>query len=277
MYIRKPVVAGSFYPGETEKLKKLVSTYLSSAANYGDRSDSDRVVGIVSPHAGYIYSGPVAAYGFNSLAGSSLNSFVVIAPSHRGRFNGASVIPEGMYRTPLGDVRIDSSIAGEMEKKENFAFIKEAHEYEHSLEVQIPFLQMIKPDAVIVPVIMGTVDLDLCMKIGKTIADTVKSSGKNYGVIISTDLSHYYSYDEAVKKDGKFIEALELFDEKKLKEVIKSGKAEACGEGSVMAGLTLCRELGATGVKILKYANSGDTAGPKDQVVGYVSASVLKR
>ena len=277
MYIRKPVVAGSFYPADPVRLKKLIGEYLSSAAEVPECDDPGKITGIISPHAGYIYSGPVAAYGFNCLAGCNINNFIVIAPSHRGRFNGASVIPGGLFRTPLGDVEIDSSVAGELEKKENFAFIKEAHEYEHSLEVQIPFLQVIKPEAKIVPVIIGTIDIDLCRKTGKAIADTVKSSGEKYGVIISTDLSHYYGYDEAVKKDAKFIEALELFDEKKIRDVITSGKGEACGEGAVMAGLSLCRELGAGKVKILKYANSGDTAGSKDQVVGYVSALILSR
>lgn len=275
MYIRKPVVAGSFYPGNAGQLKDLISGYLSVAGKSREQVDTRNITGIISPHAGYIYSGPVAAYGFNYLAGCELNNFVVIAPSHRGRFNGASVIPEGIYRTPLGDVGIDAVSGRELEKKENFAFIKEAHEYEHSLEVQIPFLQIVKPEAKIVPVIIGTVDLDLCRRIGKSIAETVKSSDEKYGVIISTDLSHYHAYNEAVKKDGKFIEALESFNEKKIKETIESGKGEACGEGAVMTGLSLCRELGASEIKVLKYANSGDTAGPKDQVVGYVSALIL--
>lgn len=275
MYIRKPVVAGSFYPGNAGQLKELISGYLSVAGKSREQVDTRKITGIISPHAGYIYSGPVAAYGFNYLAGCKLNNFVVIAPSHRGRFNGASVIPEGIYRTPLGDVGIDAVSGRELEKKENFAFIKEAHEYEHSLEVQIPFLQIVKPEAKIVPVIIGTVDLDLCRRIGKSIAETVKSSDEKYGVIISTDLSHYHAYNEAVKKDGKFIEALESFNEKKIKETIESGKGEACGEGAVMTGLSLCRELGASEIKVLKYANSGDTAGPKDQVVGYVSALIL--
>lgn len=277
MYVRKPVVAGSFYPGNADQLREVISGYLSAAGESREQIDAGGITGIISPHAGYIYSGPVAAYGFNCLAGSKLNNYIVIAPSHRGRFNGASVIPEGIYRTPLGDVEIEAVSGRELEKKENFFFIKEAHEYEHSLEVQIPFLQVVKPDAKIVPVIIGTVDLDLCRKIGKSIADTVKSSDEKYGVIISTDLSHYYGYNEAVKKDAKFIEVLESFNEKKIKEVIASGKGEACGEGAVMTGLSLCRELGASEIKILKYANSGDTAGPKDQVVGYVSALILSR
>lgn len=275
MYIRKPAVAGSFYPGDPDELREMISSYLDSAGQLSDEFKNDKIIGIVSPHAGYVYSGPVAAYGYNYLALSSLNRFVVIAPSHRGRFNGVSVIPKGLYKTPLGDVEIDSDLGERLEKRDLFGFIKEAHEVEHSLEVQIPFLQMVKPEAVIVPLVIGTTDPGLCSIIGKTIAEEIKLSGKEYGIIISTDLSHYHSYDKAVKKDRGFIDALECFDERRVAEVISSGDSEACGEGGVLAGITLAREVGAKKIKTVKYANSGDTAGSKDQVVGYLSALIL--
>lgn len=275
MYVRKPAVAGSFYPGDPEKLQKMISSYLASAGPVSDEFDFTRIIGIISPHAGYVYSGPVAAYGYNYIAKSDLERFIVIAPSHRGRFNGISVIPAGVYKTPLGDAAIDSELGTRLEKREYFGFIKEAHEMEHSLEVQIPFLQMVKPEAVIVPLVIGTVDPFICGTIGDIIADEVKLSGKEYGIIISTDLSHYHSYDVAVKKDMDFIRELETFDETKVVDVISSGKGEACGEGGVLAGISLARNLGAKRIKTVKYANSGDTAGPKDQVVGYLSALIL--
>jgi AmmeMemoRadiSam system protein B len=275
MYVRKPAVAGSFYPGDPEELQKIITAYLDAAGPVSKEYDNDEIMGIISPHAGYVYSGPVAAYGFNYLAESKLERFVVLAPSHRGRFNGASIIPKGLFKTPLGDVVIDSELGEKLEKRDHFGFIKEAHEMEHSLEVQIPFLQVVKPDAVIVPVVMGTIDPDLCTIIGEAIAEEIKSSGKKYGIIISTDLSHYHSYDAAVKKDKEFINALESFDESVVDAVISTGKAEACGEGGVIAGIALARMLGAKKIKTVKYANSGDTAGPKDQVVGYLSALIL--
>ena len=275
MYVRKPAVAGSFYPGDPEELQKIITAYLDAAGPVSKEYDNDKIMGIISPHAGYVYSGPVAAYGFNYLAETQLDRFVVLAPSHRGRFNGASVIPKGLFKTPLGDVVIDSELGEKLEKRDHFGFIREAHEMEHSLEVQIPFLQMVKPDAAIVPVVMGTIDTDLCTTIGETIAEEIKSTGKKYGIIISTDLSHYHSYDAAVKKDKEFINALESFDENVVDAVISTGKAEACGEGGVIAGMALAKMLGAKKIKTIKYANSGDTAGPKDQVVGYLSALIL--
>ncbi len=276
MYIRKPAVANSFYPGDPVELQKLISGYLKSAGPLSPEFDISSIIGVISPHAGYVYSGPIAAYGYNYLAESNIDRFIVFAPSHRGRFNGVSVIPQGIYRTPLGDVEIDSDLGEKLEKREHFGFIKEAQEMEHSLEVQIPFLQMVKPEAKIVPLVLGTVDPELCRIIGETVAEEIKLSGKEYGIIISTDLSHYHPYNTAVRKDNDFIQALELFDENKIVEIISSGKSEACGEGAVLAGIALARKLGAKKIKTVKYANSGDTAGSKDQVVGYLSALILR-
>lgn len=274
MYIRRPAVAGSFYPSDPEKLKRAISSYLSEAEK--DRVElKGRIYGIVSPHAGYIYSGPVAAYGFSHLKNSDMEGFVIIAPSHRGRFNGASVIPEGLFSTPLGDVSIDEEIGKSLVQSEYFGYIREIDEPEHSHEVQIPFLQSVKSPVKIVPVVIGTVDLNICRKVGEKIADVLISHNRRYGVIISTDLSHYYPYKKAVQMDGDFIASLKLFDEKKLEDTVKSGKGEACGEGAILAGIAACKRLGATRLEVVKYANSGDTAGSKDEVVGYVSAVIL--
>ncbi|HOK00874.1 MAG TPA: AmmeMemoRadiSam system protein B [Spirochaetota bacterium] len=273
MYIRKPSVAGAFYPSDAEKLRKMINGFLAAVDE--KEKITDKVVGIVSPHAGYIYSGPVAAYGFKLLKNATYKGYVVISPSHRARFNGASVLPEGFYSTPLGNVEVDSDIGKALTLKNLFAYIPEIDQPEHSLEVQIPFLQLVCSDFKIVPVVIGTTDLNLCSEIGNLIADEVLSANKDYGVIISTDLSHYYSYETAKRIDGEFARALSLFDEKAIDQAIKSKKAEACGEGAVLSGIALAKRLGASKAKILKYANSGDTAGPKNEVVGYISAALL--
>jgi len=274
MYVRRPAVAGSFYPSDPDKLRSMISGYIAEAEKE-TVAYSETLYGIVSPHAGYIYSGPVAAYGFSYLKKCKCDGFVVIAPSHRARYNGASVLPEGAYRTPLGEIETDSEIGTALIQAENFAYIKEIDEPEHSLEVQLPFLQVVKPEAKIVPVVIGTIDLQLCKRIGESIGDTLKSYGKNYGIIISTDLSHYYPYKKAVEMDGEFISALKSFDENAIADAVRKGKGEACGEGALIAGIVACRKLGAERVEIVKYANSGDTAGSKDEVVGYVSAVIL--
>jgi len=274
MYIRRPAVAGSFYPADSEKLKKMICGYISQAEK-DQEPVKGKLYGIISPHAGYIYSGPVAAYGFSYLKYSNFDGFVVIAPSHRARFNGASVLSDGAYSTPLGEMEIDSELGGELKKSSLFTYIKEIDEPEHSLEVQIPFIQFMKPGLKLVPVIIGTTEISLCRKIGEVIAEAVKSLNRNYAIVISTDLSHYYPYKKAVQMDSDFISALKSFDENRIVETVKSGKGEACGEGALLAGITAARKLGASKIEIAKYANSGDTAGSKDEVVGYVSAVIL--
>lgn len=272
MYRRRPAVAGSFYPSSPQRLEVMINGYLGEAK----QSVGGEIVGLVSPHAGYVYSGPVAAYSYGLLAGSGVNCAIVLAPSHRARFNGAAVLAEGMYETPFGDVVIDSDIGTKLMNRDGFGVIREAHEMEHSLEVQVPFLQKVLEDFTIVPLIVGTVDLDLCRSLAAGIHDAMSGEKRTYVVVISTDLSHYYAYETARSMDGKFVDALRTMDEKKVKDLLSSGKAEACGEGPILAGMALCKLLGAGRVEVLKYANSGDTAGGKDQVVGYLAAAFMK-
>ncbi len=274
MKVRRPAVAGSFYPGDAESLSGMIRSYISSAQNDPKNVPGD-IVGIISPHAGYVYSGPVAAYGFSRLAEGMFDGYAVLAPSHRGRFKGASVMPEGFYSTPLGDVEVDSQLAETLLDNEYFGYLKEIDELEHSLEVQLPFIQSMAGKFKILPVVIGTTDPAICGIIGERIADCILSSGKKYCIVVSTDLSHYHDYKKAVAMDNLFIDAVRSFDEKRIREVSASGRAEACGEGAVLAGMAACRRLGAKRVELLSYMNSGDTAGSKDQVVGYMSALFL--
>ncbi len=272
MYRRKPAVAGSFYPSNPQRLGVMIDSFLAEA---GGAASGENVVGVISPHAGYVYSGPVAAHAFHRIpAGTEL--VIVLAPSHRARFNGAAILEEGVFETPLGDVAIDAEIGSRLRGRDYFGPIKEAHELEHSLEVQVPFLQKVLKSFTLVPIIVGTVDIAVCRGIAEGIHAVLAGEKRKYAVVISTDLSHYHSYEAARTLDKRFSDALSTFDEKKVEDVISSGKAEACGEGPVLAGMVLCRLLGAKNVEILKYANSGDTAGSKDQVVGYLAAAFLK-
>lgn len=273
MYQRKPAVAGAFYSAGKNDLKKSVDSYLNNAELPELNGD---IVGLISPHAGYIYSGPIAAYSFKAIKDSDYELAVVLAPSHRARFEGASVIPEGIYETPLGDVEIDSETGRKLMDKQGFKFLKEVHAVEHSLEVQVPFLQRVMGEFKIVPVIVGTTDMTACGLIAEGLSSILKVEKRKFIIVISTDLSHYYSYNSAVSKDGQFIESLKTFDEKGIKDLLASGKSEACGEGPLLTGVMLCKELGAAGVSILKYGNSGDTAGDRSQVVGYLSAAFIR-
>jgi len=271
MYRRKPAVAGSFYPSNPQRLGVMIESYLNEAQGGAEGG----VVGLISPHAGYVYSGPVAAYSYRRLD-ADVGLAVVLAPSHRARFNGAALLSEGMYETPLGDVAIDGAVCDKLKDLNDFGILREAHELEHSLEVQVPFLQKVLKSFTLVPIIVGTVDLETCRSIGEGIQSALAGETRKFVIIMSTDLSHYHSYSAAQTMDKRFIDALSTFDENKVEDVISSGKAEACGEGPVLAGMVLCKRLGAGKIEILKYANSGDTAGGKDQVVGYLAAAFIK-
>ena len=273
MYHRKPAYAGSFYSSDKMELGRIIDKYINDTGS--DKIDGE-IIGLVSPHAGYIYSGPIAGYSYAQLKDSQAELVIVLAPSHRARFDGASVIPEGIYETPLGDVDIDDSICKKLLERNTFNFYKEAHEMEHSLEVQVPFLKRVLNNFKIVPVIIGSVDLDSCYNIAQDIKSLLENEKRKSVIIMSTDLSHYNPYNNAVDIDSRFINSLKSFDENIIKDVLSSRKAEACGEGPVLTGVMLCKGLGAEKVEILKYANSGDTAGDKGQVVGYLSAAIVK-
>lgn len=273
MWHRSPVVAGSFYPSNPRRLSDEIDGYLKGVE---DSPLGGELVALVSPHAGYIYSGPVAAYSYKHLAGSGVELAVVIAPSHRARFDGASVIPAGVYETPLGKVPVDELIGKPLVGGKHFTFIREVHQAEHSLEVQVPFLQKVLTDFSIVPIIVGTIDLATCREIACEIADLLLTEKRKYVIVLSTDLSHYFPYERAKAIDDVFIQSLLSFDEDDLYRTLSADKAQACGEGPVLTGMVAAKKLGARKVEVLKYANSGDTAGSKDQVVGYLAAAMVR-
>lgn len=273
MYKRKPVFAGSFYPSSPIELKGLISKYLSDAEDVPVRGE---IVSLVVPHAGYIYSGPVAAYSYLKLAQMKPETVIVLALSHRARFNGASIIKDGVYDSPLGGIEIDSKITAGLLNNDLFAYDSRIHDSEHSLEVQVPFIKSVLDKAEMVPVIIGTVEINTIKEIADELASAISSSGKKCAILISTDLSHYHSYEQALDIDGRFISALESFDPEKVKLSIETESAEACGEGPILAGMYTSKFLGADRTSVLKYMNSGDTAGSRKEVVGYLSAAFVK-
>ncbi len=275
MWHRSPAVAGSFYPSNPQKLTHDIKAYLENARKEKRELNGD-LFGLIVPHAGYIYSGPVAAYSYARLEGSGVEVAVVLAPCHRARFQGASIIPSGEYETPLGSVTVDSEIGEALAKRQHIKFIQDVHVEEHSLEVQVPFLQIGLKEFRLVPLIVGTTDLAMCRQIAGEMAEVLSREKRKFVVVISTDLSHYYPYERARKIDGVFIERLKEFDIDSLYRSLSSDESQACGEGPVLTGLELGRMMGVRSVEILKYANSGDTAGGKDQVVGYLAAALVK-
>ena len=269
--VREPAVAGQFYPATKKELSLLVDEYLSKAEVSGA---GKHVRALIVPHAGYSYSGWVAAYGYRTLMGQDIKRVILIGNSHQEYFEGASVYPEGYFKTPLGNVEIDKDFAKKlMDTSDKIYFHASAHEREHSLEVQLPFLQRTLKNFKIVPIIIGNQPgtADILINALKNLIDD------NTLIIASSDLSHYPKYEDAKYSDNKVIEAILSGSREKFRETIAELEAEnipnlqtcACGHDSIEVVMGLMEGRNA---KLLKYANSGDVSiGDKSQVVGYAA------
>jgi MEMO1 family protein len=271
--VRSPAVAGSFYPGDPVSLAAGINSVIKEA---DPKSINGEIMGLVSPHAGYVYSAPVAAYSYKLISGKKYDVVVVISPSHQEYFDGSSIYNGDAYETPLGKVLVNKEIAEKIIEKSKSIFLSDkGHKVnsgsmgEHSLEVQIPFLQMILKDFTIVPIVMGDQKEEYCRELGESLAAALKD--KKALIIASSDLSHYHSYDEAKKIDVNSVRSFEAGDEKNIL------KCEACGAGPISAMLIATKNMGANQFKILKYATSGDIpGGDKRRVVGYMSGISVK-
>jgi AmmeMemoRadiSam system protein B/AmmeMemoRadiSam system protein A len=271
--IREPAVAGAFYPDKPEVLSRDIKKYLENSKKEKIGGD---IVALISPHAGYMYSGQVAASAYKLVEGRAFDSVVVIAPSHRALFKGASLYDRGGYRTPLGVVPIDTELSRKMmERRKEIQFLPEAHSQEHSLEVQIPFLQVVLKPFKLIPIVMEPYwSWETCQYLGSVIAETVR--GRNVLLVASSDLSHFHSYDEAVRLDKIVLNHIERFDPEGLNRDLRSDRCEACGGGPIISIMLAAKALGANQGKVLKYLNSGDVTGDRSRVVGYAAGVFYK-
>ncbi len=278
MWQRKAHVAGRFYPAYPEVLRELVRKLLGAA----ESEISGEVVGLVSPHAGYDYSGAISAESYNVIENRKFDAVVVISPSHRERFPFSSIMVEGQYTTPLGVVDIHSEIAEAVASGGDTLCASERGHHtgpgmaEHALEVQLPFLQVaFGDDLKIVPVVMGDQSQEVVRELGEAI---VKAAGKaNVLVVASSDLSHFHPDDQARDIDAVVIEQVRNFNPEGLADAMGGGRAEACGAGPMIAAMIASRAMGADRAKILKYATSADSQyGDKDSVVGYLAAAFIR-
>jgi len=283
--IRRPAVEGYFYPRDQEGLKKTVDDFLS---NVKQEQIDGKILGLMSPHAGYVFSGQVAAYDYTQIKDRHYNTVIIIGPSHHVYLKGASVGNWDAYATPLGKVTINKEIVNSLLGiGEPFQFVKEAHIREHSVETQIPFLQRVLRNFDIVPVVMGIPSLKDCEKISKALARAVGK--RDVLFVASSDMSHYPDYSNASKVDQRTLSLIEKFDPrpvfdsetKSLKEGIPNLFTTLCGLSSVVTVMMTVRQLGGNAVRILHYANSGDVSirGSRERrrVVGYGAVAFYKK
>ncbi len=273
--VREPSVSGMFYPDNHGILRRDIGLYLEEA---DVEPFAEEAYGVVSPHAGYVYSGQVAAYAYKAVSRQRCDTVIVIAPSHRSYFEGVALWDTGSFKTPLGHIEIDEETVGELIASSGvFTINRDVHRGEHSLEVQLPFLQCVFRDFRLVPLLMGAPqDTALYEKVAISLEQVIKGSSRSFLIVGSTDLSHYYPYATANKIDSIAVDHLKNFDISGMVRDAVSEKVQACGAGPMITTMMASKQLGADRSTVLKYANSGDVSGDKSGVVGYVSAIFFK-
>jgi AmmeMemoRadiSam system protein B len=270
--LRPAAVAGSWYPGTAVALNAEVDEYLEAA---GDVAVPGRVIALVSPHAGLRYSGPVAAHGYRLLRGRSSLTVVLVGPSHRAAFGGVALQAHGSWETPLGRVPIDEEVAaGLLGSGAGVLDHPDVHREEHSLEMQMPFLQRLVSDLRIVPAMMGSQSRHEVDSLAEALAGAL-SGREDVIMVASSDLSHYQPAPVANRQDAVVVEHVGHMDAGGLMDRLETHENVACGGGPVVAVMKAARALGADQATVLKYADSGDV-GPRDKshVVGYLSAAL---
>ncbi len=265
--VRQPAVAGYFYPSQPETLLRDVKLYAAPA------KEKVRALGCVAPHAGYMYSGHVAGAVYARL--DLPRRFVILCPNHTGVGEPLAIMSSGAWKTPLGEARIDSELAGRL--LAGFSYLSEdagAHRSEHALEVQLPFLQALAGDFSFVPIAVGVGGYPVLAALGEALAAALEKEPEPVLIIASSDMNHYESDAVTRVKDHKAIERILALDPRGLYDVVGSADISMCGYGPTVAMLTAVRSLGASAAELVKYATSADISGDKERVVGYAGVVV---
>lgn len=265
--VRQPAVAGKFYPGSAEQLKAQLAQMTPVSA------EKRRVIGVIAPHAGYVYSGAVAGSLYGQI--EIPPTVIILGPNHHGIGAPAALYPEGSWRTPLGDTPINAELARLI--RHHAPLVSEdasAHIHEHSLEVQLPFLQMLQPDLSIVPLCLHLGYFASCKQVGEGLAAAIKEYGKDVLIVASSDMTHYESATAAREKDELALKEALALNPEGLLRVCGERKITMCGVVPSTVMLIAAKELGATKARLVKYATSGDVTGDQRQVVAYAALEV---
>ncbi|MFC1901142.1 AmmeMemoRadiSam system protein B [Chloroflexota bacterium] len=260
--IRNAFVAGRFYPDSPEELRATIEEMVDEEAV------KEEAIGVVLPHAGYIYSGSVVGATLSRVYIKS--TAIIIGPNHTGFGKPQSIMTEGTWNTPLGDVEIDSVLAKKI--TDNSEYLQEddrAHNYEHSIEVQLPFLQYLKPDIKIVPIILSYANGDVYKDVGTAIAAAIKEVGEKVLIIASSDMNHNEDQDTTEEKDDKAIEAMLDLDEEELIKRVNEFNITMCGYATAVSLITAAKEMGVSGAELVQHRTSGEVTGDFEDVVGY--------
>src|ERR1700686_753235 len=274
--VRTPAVAGKFYPGRADELLRDILTY-TSGSNTASISTPIAAIGCVAPHAGYIYSGSVAGSVYSKL--EIPERCVILCPNHTGKGHPLAIMTNATWQTPLGEVAADEDMGTQLLRR--FPELQEdsaAHRSAHAIEVQLPFLQALRPQLKIVPIAIGTSDYDVLRELGEALANVIARQEDEHGekvlIIASSDMNHYESDAVTRVKDRMAIERVLALDARGLWEVVMNEGISMCGFGPAVVMLTAAELLGATSAALIKYATSGEVSGDYDSVVGYAGIIV---
>lgn len=268
--IKKPVVAGMFYEKNSERLSRQIDFFLKNAQK--EPLPSENILALIAPHAGYVCSGQVAAFAYSQIQGKDYEAVIIIGPSHRHGFNGCSIYPKGGYETPLGIAKIDEALARDLSKASGFKYVPKAHQGEHSVEVQIPFIQKTLPQVKIVPILMGFQTRETMTTLAAALTNVLR--GKKALVIASTDMSHYLPKKRANSIDSNTLSLIESFKINTLIRKLERGENIMCGGGPVVSTLLYAQKQKRAKVETLHYADSLRCGSPESQVVGYYAATI---
>lgn len=270
--VRFPAVAGRFYPRKRDALLREVDRYLAPQSAAEETLES--ALACIVPHAGYIYSGHVAGAVYRLLPARS--RYVILGPNHWARGAALAVMSAGTWLTPLGEVLLDTELARAIQEEcPRLVEDAEAHSGEHSLEVQIPFLQRLSEDFKFVPIAIGPVDYPLLAQLGHAVASAARRSPEPVMIVASSDMNHYESDGVTREKDEKAIEKILQLDEEGMLEVIRNENISMCGYAAVTAMLIAAKDLGARQARLVRHATSADTGGEADSVVGYAGIAII--
>lgn len=260
---RSPAVAGRFYSSDPQILAREVGDFCNAAGG-----DTQEALAVISPHAGYPYSGEVAGV---TLAGVRIpQNVVIMGPNHHGRGAAIALMDEGVWEMPMGDVPINGELAGELAAASPLVTVDtEAHRFEHSLEVQVPFLQHLRPDVMITPLVVSQIPYNSCLELGRQLAAVIRGFGHPVLILASSDMTHYESRQAATAKDRLAIAHILALDPAGLYKTVLGQRISMCGIMPATVALAAAIELGARKAELIRYTDSGSTTGDIGQVVGY--------
>ncbi|MFO8144642.1 MAG: AmmeMemoRadiSam system protein B [Candidatus Syntrophosphaera sp.] len=270
--IRKTMHAGSFYPRFGEQISAQILKWTKGA---GHAPADESCLGLIVPHAGYVYSGECAALGFHFISKEDFDSFVILHPSHHGMHFDYSVSSFEEYESPLGNLKLDADLYEALgQATGNTKGERNLHETEHSMEVQLPFIKYFFPEASICPIMIGRPYPEVAITLAAKLQEAIAASGRKIGIIVSTDLSHYYDSDKAEKMDSLIAKYITSIDTEGLWQSVISKRCEACGIGGILTLLYYADKFPEARARIIHYTHSGKMTGDNQQVVGYLSSMV---